>query len=215
MFSAEVLQAFFTSTGGKISVIITACIILMVFTGGLYKNKKLSVKSLTYSAIAITLALILSQFKLLRMPQGGSITPFSMLFIVLIGYWFGPLSGILAGVTHGLLQLVIDPYVIHPLQLLMDYPFAFGALGLSGFFRKDPNNLVYGMFAGAFGRFLFSFLSGYIFFGMYTPEGFNPVAYSAAYNIAYIGGEMFLTMLILMVPAFRSAIQQVRQSAAQ
>ncbi|NLL71650.1 MAG: energy-coupled thiamine transporter ThiT [Epulopiscium sp.] len=213
MFSEEVLQSFFTSVSGQITVGVVTLVILLAFIAILHKRQALTVQALTYSAVAITLSIVLSQFRLFRLPQGGSVTPFSMLFIILIGYWFGPLPGILAGVSHGLISLMIDPYVVHPLQLLLDYPLAFGALGLSGLFQKDQQNgLFFGLFAGTFGRFCMSFLSGYIFFASYTPEGFHPVVYSIAYNISYIGVETFLTALLLMVPGVRHAIQHIKSN---
>lgn len=212
MFSGEVLQGFIESSLGKTVVIVFALILIGLFSGNLYKNKNLSVKALAYSGIAIALATILSNFTLLQLPQGGSVTPFTMMFIVLIGYWFGPLEGILAGLTYGLLQLALGGYVVHPAQLLLDYPLAFGALGLSGFFRKGSYSLIYGYAVGAFGRFICSFLSGWIFFGSYAWEGFDPITYSILYNLSYIGVEMVLTILLFLIPSFRSALNYIKKS---
>ena len=39
-----------------------------------------------------------------------------------------PGVGVMVGVAYGLLQMIIDPYIISIPQLLVDYPFAFGAL---------------------------------------------------------------------------------------
>ena len=80
--------------------------------------------------------------KLFHLPMGGSITLFSMLFIVLIGYWYGPEVGIMTSVAYGLLQFVIDPVFYSIPQLLVDYPLAFGALGLSGFFHDSKHGPV-------------------------------------------------------------------------
>ena len=213
MFSEEVLQNFFTSATGQITVAIVTVLILLVFIAILNKHQALTVQSLTYSAVAITMSVVLSQFKLMRLPQGGSVTPFSMLFIILIGYWFGTLPGVLAGISLGLIKLILGPYVVHPLQILLDYPSAFGALGLSGLFQKNEHNgLFFGLFSGTFARFIFAFLSGYIFFAMYTPEGWHPVTYAIVYNISYIGVETFLTALLLMIPGVRHAIYYVKNN---
>ncbi|NLM47343.1 MAG: energy-coupled thiamine transporter ThiT, partial [Epulopiscium sp.] len=126
MFSEEVLNEFFGSLLGKSITAVVTIILIGLFVINLHKKKNLSVKAITYSGIAIALATILSYIRLFQLPQGGSITPFSMLFIVLVGYWFGPFEGIIAGITHGTLQLLIDGYVVHPAQLLLDYPLAFG-----------------------------------------------------------------------------------------
>ena len=109
--------------------------------------------------------------------------------------------------NHKLNQLVSLP------QLLVDYPFAFGALGLSGFFSEKKNGLVIGYLAAITGRFFFAVLSGVIFFGMYAPEEMSPLAYSIAYNGGYIYAEGILTVLILMIPAVKSALAAVKTQA--
>lgn len=168
-----------------------------------------NVRVLTVCSACVALALLLSNVKLFVMPQGGSVTACSMFFIVLAGYWFGPVTGFLTGVALGLLQLALGAYVVHPVQLLMDYPLAFGALGLSGFFRKMKFGLPIGYIVGVTGRFLMSFLAGFIFFSSYAPEGQWPVLYSAIYNFSYIWPEALFTLVVISIPAFRQAIDRV------
>lgn len=113
-------------------------------------------KQITFSAIALALAVVISTvIKLPNLPNGGSITLFSMLVISLVGYWYGPATGLIVAFTYGVLQFILGPYVVHPLQVLLDYPLAFGALGLSGFFYKKKNGLVIGYIVAILGR-LFS-----------------------------------------------------------
>ena len=81
--------------------------------------------------MAIAAAFVTSDIKLFHLPFGGSITLFSMLFLVLIGYWYGLRAGLMTAIAYGFLQLVSDPYIISIPQMLVDYIFAFGALGLS------------------------------------------------------------------------------------
>ena len=50
-------------------------------------------------------------------------------------------SGLTAAFAYGILQLVVDPYIISVPQMLVDYLFAFGALGLSGLFSKYDDGL--------------------------------------------------------------------------
>ena len=136
-----------------------------------------------------------------------------MLFVTLIGYWYGSAVGLMAGVAYGLLQMIFDTYVVSLPQVLLDYPLAFGALGLSGFFSDKKNGLIIGYLVAITGRFLFSVLSGVVFFGMYAPEGMSPLAYSAAYNGSIIYGEGILTIIILMIPAVKSALATVKDQA--
>ena len=91
-------------------------------------HKKFSAKQLVFSAVALALATVTSLIKPFDLPMGGSVTLFSMLFIVLIGYWYGPYIGITAGIAYGLLQFVIEPYFYSIPQFFTDYPLAFGAL---------------------------------------------------------------------------------------
>lgn len=134
---------------------------------------------------------------------------------MLPGYFFGPVVGIVSGVAYGVLQFIIDPYVLTPMQAVLDYVFAFGAFGLSGFFANQKNGLRLGYLAACAGRFFFSFLSGWVFFGEYAWEGWNPAAYSAVYNLIYIGAEAIITLIILSIPAMSKAMQKTKQSALQ
>ncbi|NDL66989.1 energy-coupled thiamine transporter ThiT [Clostridiales bacterium F-3ap] len=207
------MQTFFTSLTGQIVTALAALLGLLAIAGVTRKQDRNSVKAMVVSAICIALAMALSYVRVFRMPFGGSVTLFSMLFIVLIGYWYGTAQGILAGVTYGLLQLIADPYVVHPIQLLLDYPLAFGMLGLSGLVGRRPGGLYMGVIVGMLGRFLMHVLSGLAFFAMYTPEGWNPLAYSVVYNISYLGVEGMFTLLLLTVPQLKVAINRVRVAA--
>ncbi len=166
-----------------------------------------NVYCLTLCAVLIALSFVLSLIKFLDLPYGGSITLFSMLVASLAGYFCGPKWGIIAGVALGLLNLITDPQVYFPVQVLLDYILAFGCLGLSGFFRNMKGGLYIGYIVAIMGRFLCSFLSGFIFFGEYAPEGMNPVLYSFVYNIIYIGVEGLLSLVVLALPPVRSALE--------
>ena len=143
--------------------------------------------------------------------MGGSVTLFSMLFICLVGYWYGLRHGLIAGCAYGLLQLIIDPYIISVPQLLVDYIFAFGALGLSGLFHNHKGGLIKGYLLGVLGRFIFSFLSGLIFFGSYAAD-YNLAApvYSFIYNGAYLGLEAVLTIVVLSLPPIQKGLAHIK-----
>ncbi len=210
------LQNVITSTLGQIIIWALAILLLLaiLIIGGGKKGGRSAVKQLTYSAIAIAIANVLSMIQIVKLPQGGSVTLFSMLAIVLIGYWFGIRQGVLAGLVYGMIQLALGGWVMHPVQLLLDYPIAFAMLGLSGLFKNSENGLIKGVFVGAFARFICHFLSGIIFFASYaTDAGFDPVPYSVAYNISYIGVEVFLTVILLFLPPVDKAMKALKVSA--
>ena len=209
------LQAVVESSLGNIVILSLAALLLLamlVFAGSDNKQDN-RIKILTYSGVALAIAMVLSQFKLFTLPQGGSITPFSMLFIVVIGYFFGIRQGILTGIVYGLLQLSFGGWVMHPVQLLLDYPLAFGALGLSGLFAGSQNGLIKGVAVGVMGRFAMHFISGVVFFSAYAPEGWNSLLYSFYYNFSYTGVEAALTIVILLIPGVMEAFKNVKKTA--
>jgi len=203
-----VSQKFFESTQGQILLVVLIVAILGLIFFFSKKEEKFNVKALTYSAIAVALGFVLNQITLFKMPQGGSITPFSMLFIVIVGYLFGARQGILAGIAFGLLDLLIHPYVVHPMQLLLDYPLAFGALGISGLLRNK--HIVLGYLTGVSGRLICHVISGVIFFGAYTPEGTSVFMYSLIYNGSFLGIEALLTCIVLFLPPIKHGLERVR-----
>lgn len=208
--SSEQLQGFFESTAGQISTLI---VIVLLFIGILIsdRQKKADTKAMVTSAVLVALSIALNQVIIFRMPQGGSITAFSMLPIVVCAYIYGVRRGVMAGMCVGLIDLIFNPYVIHPIQMLLDYPLAFGALGFAGLLRNRKSGLISGYIVGLLSRYLCSVLSGIIFFGQYAPEGFNAFTWSVYYNITYLGVEGVLTVAVLCIPAVRKAVGQLKK----
>lgn len=174
---------------------------------------ELTTTQLAFCSMALALGTVLSNIKLFRFPTGGSITLLSMLVIALPGLFFGLVPGILTGIAYGFLQMLIDPYILYPMQLVVDYILAFGALGLSGLFVNCKKNaLIKGYIAAIVGRFIFAVISGWIFFGEYAWEGWGAFSYSLAYNAIYIFSEAVLTVIVLMIPGVSKAIKQIKNS---
>ncbi len=171
------------------------------------------IKILVYSAMCIALASLTSMIKVFEFPTGGSITLASTLFGILPGFFFGPVVGITAGFAHGILQFFLGPYVLTPVQVFLDYGLGFAAFGLSGFFASRKFGLYKGYIAACIGRWFFTFLSGWIFFGEYAWEGWNAAAYSAVYNIIYITGEAVVVLILISIPAVQHAIYRVKAMA--
>lgn len=198
-----------------LAVIIAVLLILAVsLTKKEEKKKSFDAKQLVFCAMAIAIATVTSMIKLYEFPFGGSVTLISMFFICFVGYLYGPAAGIMTGLAHGVLQLLIDPYILFPMQVLVDYILAFGALGLSGLFWKSKNGLYKGYIVGVLGRYAFAVLSGWLFFGEYAWEGWNPLPYSLAYNGAYIFTEAAITLVLLIaVKPLRNGLDYVKRMA--
>lgn len=92
--------------------------------------------------MTIALAVVTSYVKIFSLPWGGSVTLCSMLFIVLVANWYGVQTGILVGLTYGILQFIQEPYVLSFFQVCCDYILAFAALGVAGSFAKSSNGLL-------------------------------------------------------------------------
>ena len=148
-----------------------------------------------FIALANALYLV-SKFYLpfLHLPQGGTITIGSMVPIVWFSLRRGLRWGVEAGIIYGLVHMVISGDIYYPTQIILDYPLAFGALGLAGAFRNRP---VIGVSVGILGRFACHFVSGVVFFGQYAWEGWNVYAYSAAYNATYLVPEFIISSAVI------------------
>ena len=144
-------------------------------------NRDNKVFRMIFCALMVAVATVLSVIKIYRLPFGGSVTAFSMLPILIVGYAFGPGWGLATGLVHGIIQLVFgavnQAFASQSVGavigiMCLDYLVAFTVLGLSGVFRKAFKTIPGGMAVGsAFAmllRFLSSFLSGTIFFGQWA-----------------------------------------------
>lgn len=196
-----------------VAIIITALLTLSILSGK--KNRQtISTKQLAFSSICMALAFALSNVKLFSAPMGGSVTLLSTFFITIVGSMYGTYVGIITGAAYGLLQLIVNPFLVHPIQILIDYPLAFGALGLSGLFSRSNNGVFKGYLAGITGRLVFAVISGVVFFAEYAQDQ-NVFWYSFTYNISYIGIEAIITFAILLIPAVRDGIIEIKKMATE
>ncbi|MBO7730704.1 MAG: energy-coupled thiamine transporter ThiT [Lachnospiraceae bacterium] len=215
-FIKEVDGDLVLQTGGYIVAAVILAVLILIAGLLLSKRgerKKMSAKQLAFCAVALALAMVTSMIKIFRFPFGGSVTLFSMLFICLIGYFYGPGTGILTAVAYGVLQFILGPYIYTPIQVVVDYPLAFGALGLAGLFWKSKNGLLKGYIIGVVGRWVFSVISGWVFFGEYAWDGWAALPYSLCYNGAYIYAEAIITIILISIPPVKKAINYVKNMA--
>ena len=203
------------------SIIVVVLIVAILIVAAVLRQRRatkkatLTTRQLVFSAVAIALAVVCSMIKLFEMPMGGSVTLLSMLFIVLIAYWYGPYVGLMTAVAYGLVQFVMEPIFYTLPQMLLDYPLAFGALGLAGFFNKKKFGLQIGYLIGVVGRFIFATLSGIIFFASYAPEGMHPLVYSMGYNASYLLPEAIVTLIIISIKPVADTLARVKAQAVE
>lgn len=182
------------------------------------------VRTLVEIALAIAVGAVLN-FPMFRITlpfniAGGTVA-LNMLPIVIIALRRGPAAGLLAGAAYGFVDLLFDPFVVHPAQLVLDYPLAYGLVGLSGLARPLLRNalvsgrsmlagfaIVAGVVAGGCGRFLSHVTSGIIFFAEYAPDDQPVWLYSILYNAGYMVPSAILVCMaaLVVVPVLHRAV---------
>ncbi len=157
-------------------------------------NKHLTTSRLVYMALLVALAVILQSIRIYTMPQGGSVTAAAMVPLLLLSYRFGPVAGAMAGGIFGMINLFMDPYILHPVQVLFDYPLPYMCMGLAGLFR---DKIYIGTGLAFIGRFICHVFSGVVFFSEFAPEGMSPLVYSLVFNSTYLIPEYILCCIVL------------------
>lgn len=200
-----------------VSAILVAVIITLALVFG--KETEYNSKSLTYAAVCIALSFALSYIKFFSLPQGGSVTFASLLPLALYAYMFGTRKGVIAGVVYGLLQFIQSPQFYEPMQALIDYPIAFGAIGLAGIarnFKFLKGNMLAEFALGTTIAVLFRYvshvISGYYVFSSWAMEGFNAVSWAFVYNLytlADLAIVLAVGLLALSTKAVRKTINSV------
>ena len=169
--------------------------LFLLIGAGLYLRRvKLTTHIIIHIALMLALSIILHQLRLFHLPQGGAVTLGAMVPLLLLSWRYGPGIGALSGFLYGMINLLQDPFILHPVQVLFDYPLPFMAMGLAGLFPKR----IYLATALAFmGRFLCHFISGLVFFGSYAPEGMSPAIYSLTLNGSFMLTEFLICCIVL------------------
>lgn len=167
---------------------------------------------LLHISLMVALAFLLHQVRLYHFPQGGSVTLGSMVPLLLLSYRYGPGIGALAGFLYGFLNLMQDPFILHPVQVLFDYPLSSMAMGLAGFL---PHRVFLAAIGAFLGRFFCHFVSGVVFFSSYAPEGMSPILYSLTVNASLLLPECFICCLALKVLPLRRLLHAMGENTNQ
>ena len=171
-------------------------IFLLIIFGFYLRRIKLTTPMLINISLMLALAILLSNFRLYHFPQGGNVTLGAMIPLLIISFRYGAGVGALAGFLFGLIQIIQDPFILHPIQVLFDYPLPFMMFGLAGFLSR---RFILASIVAFAGRFACHFISGLVFFASYAPEEMSPVIYSLVANATYIVPELLICCLILKI----------------
>lgn len=211
-----------STTGLVVSMVIGILILGVAFFFG-KKATFSDTRSIVYGAIAIAMSFALSYARFIHLPQGGSVTFASLLPLMIYCCMFGTRRGIVVCLIYGCLQALQDTYIIHPVQFMLDYPLAFGMIGVSGFFcERTPlkkNKLIafiVGAVIAVVLRYACHICSGVFAFADYADlETYDTaIAYSFAYNsftIVDLAIDLAAGILLLLSPAFRRQMDLASQ----
>ena len=170
-------------------------------------SRRLTARAISYGALSVALSFVLSCIRLYRMPQGGSVTPGSMLPILFFSASFGIGPGLLAGLADAALQYLEGGWFLNIWQVLLDYFLAYAALGLCGLYRhlkkKSLATFYVSMCAAILLRGLSATLAGYMFWD----TAFWP---SLVYNCTYLIPE-FAVCCLLAIPLYKPVLRQMKR----
>lgn len=177
---------------------------LLTFFFGRKDRKGFDSRTISYAAVCIAMSFALSYLAPIHLPYGGSVTIASLLPLMIYSYMFGVRKGVFAGAIYGLLQVIQDPWILHPAQLLLDYPIAFAGIGLAGMFRgvekfrKMPQvSFLLGALVGSAIRYLAHLFAGVFAFGQFAADyGFDSDwLYSLTYN-SFVFADIAIAIVV-------------------
>ena len=201
----------------KSPVAIFALLGVLILIYALLKVKKIKFTThmITLIGLSIALATVLQFVTILKLPQGGSVTAGSMVPILLISIFYGPEVGFLTGFLFGIINFIVNPFALHPVQVLFDYPLPFMAIGIVGYFRSlNIKGILLGVVLAMFARFTCHFISGVVFFGSYAPKGTPVYLYSLLYNGSYMGIETIISCIIIAILPLKRLSKMVMKNTS-
>lgn len=185
-------------------------VVLLVIARG---HIRWTARMLANAALCLALAFVLSYIKLFDLPQGGAVTAASLLPIIAFAYGYGLAPGLVVGVAYGLLQMIQDPWIVTPVQAILDYPLAFACIALAAVARKLPDSWGWlaGMALAAVGRFVCHTFTGVVFFAEYAEgTGLSPFVYSVSYN-SFVFVDMAICAVVMAFPQVRGALKRMTE----
>ena len=165
-----------------------------------------------FAAIGFALDTLQGGFSKSLFPNGGSIG-FAMIAVIIIGFRRGFFPALATGLIIGIFDFLTGPYILSPIQAILDYVTPYAFVSVSALFRpiflkqEERKNkiiiIILATFVGGMGKFLSHFFAGFYFLSdnssfAWGLENINPYLYCFIYNIAFIGPSIILTILLLI-----------------
>jgi len=183
-------------------------VLILIFGYLQMRRIRFTTNMLINVALMLALTIVLHQLRLFHMPQGGSVTLGAMVPLLFLTYRYGAGIGCLAGFVYGMINLMQDAFIVHPLQVLFDYPLPYMALAIAA---AVPGRIYLGAALAFAARFLCHYVSGVVFFASYAPPDMSPYLYALVFNATYLVPEAIICLLLLRVlpvPRLLAAMDQ-------
>lgn len=152
-----------------------------------------------FTALALVLDFVCGMYLSFAWLNGGSIS-LAMVPIFIMCFRWGPKGGFLVALLAGAIQIFWG-YIFHPIQVILDYPLAYGVLGFASLFYKQIKDskglkmnlfMALAVFVAVVLRLIPAVISGCVFFA-------TPLWGSIVYNGTYLLPSMVLCMAVTMI----------------
>jgi thiamine transporter len=169
------------------------------------------IRTLVECAIMVALAVVIDLIPMPKWPNGGSVS-IKVVPLIYISYRHGIKWGLASSFVFSILTMLfgvseppVTSFLYYAVMILLDYVIAYTVMGLADVFAKPFPKKVrlvgYGVGAACVNllRFVSSFLSGWIIWGVYAPEGQPAWLYSLGYNAGYMLPNAVLCAVVIVL----------------
>jgi thiamine transporter len=180
-------------------------------------NTIFQTKILAEIIVFSALSAVLYTIRPFTLPYGGSITLGSMVPTMWLSLRRSVRVGVIAGAVFGVLALFIDVLLLGasavmatPVQAIIEYPVAFGLIGLTGMFHTKTVRLaIAGAALSVFLRFLVHYFVGvFIWYYVYAfPAGYGQYIWPALYNGSFLSVEFIISATVLAILVRRGTLE--------
>jgi thiamine transporter len=189
----------------------------MLAEGKTMNEKSIETRVLTEIVVFAALSGALYAIRPYTLPYGGSVTLGSMVPVMWLSMRRGVRVGLLAGAIFGGLALFIDilflgaaSIIASPIQVILEYPIAFGVLGLAGIFQKKTVGFAEaGVALSIFIKFLIHYLVGaFIWVYVYEfPPEWGQFLWPAIYNGSFLLVEYIISAVLIAILVKRGTLE--------
>ena len=162
------------------------------------------------------LSAVLYTIRPFTLPYGGAVTLGSMVPTMWLSLRRGIRVGVIAGIIFGILALFIDVLLLGasaiiatPIQAVLEYPVAFGLIGLTGILhRKTISFATAGAALSVFLRFLVHYFVGvFVWYYVYAfPPEYGQYVWPAIYNGSFLIVEFIISAILLAILVRRGTL---------